>query len=854
MSSLFRSEEMTLAQLFLQAEAAYSCVSELGELGLVQFRDLNPDVNAFQRKFVNEVRRCEEMERKLRFLNKEIEKADIHVVDTGENPEAPHPREMIDLEAQFEQLENEMKDSNANYEALMKSFLELTELKHILRKTQTFFEEAELHVHQQQIHEPGTDDMQSLLGEEPKGAAATATATQLGFVTGVIARERVPSFERLLWRACRGNVFFKQAEIESPLEDPSSGDEVHKCVFIIFFQGDQLKSRVKKICEGFRATLYPCPETAAERREMAIGVNTRIEDLQTVLNETRDHRHRLLVTVAKNINQWFIKVKKIKAIYHTMNMFNLDVTQKCLIAECWCPVSDLDKIQQALRRGTERSGAAIPSILNRMATRQEPPTFNRTNKFTQGFQAIVDAYGVANYQEVNPALFTIITFPFLFAVMFGDCGHGLIMFLSAVWLVCNEKKLQNYKEGGEMFDTIFDGRYIILLMGLFAIYTGLIYNDCFSKSFNIFGTSWDLGVPWGAISTDAALNSSKTKGLMIDPKRTFRGVPYYFGIDPIWQVAVNKLTFTNSFKMKLSIVFGVTHMMFGVCLSFFNHRHFKKPLNMFCEFIPQLLFLFCLFGYLVILIFYKWIAITVNSKYQPSLLLALINMFLKFGSKITEEDLLYHGQAAIQTLLVVVAVLCVPWMLLVKPFYLRHQHKVAEEGFQRLRSRPSSPTPVAVNISDASHDGGEVVHHNTQSVAEQHSDDTHEEFDFGEVFVHQAIHTIEYCLGCISNTASYLRLWALSLAHAELSEVLWNMVLHLAFGMKGGLGVIASFALFAVWAVMTIAILLVMEGLSAFLHALRLHWVEFQSKFYQGTGYKFQPFSFKLIISGPVEE
>ena len=85
-----------------------------------------------------------------------------------------------------------------------------------------------------------------------------------------------------------------------------------------------------------------------------------------------------------------------------MNMFNLDVTQKCLIAECWCPVSDLDKIQQALRRGTEQGGAVIPSILNRMSTHQEPPTFNRTNKFTQGFQAIVDAYGVSNYQEVNP--------------------------------------------------------------------------------------------------------------------------------------------------------------------------------------------------------------------------------------------------------------------------------------------------------------------------------------------------------------------------------------------------------------------------------------------------------------------
>ena len=103
---------------------------------------LNPDVSAFQRKFVNEVRRCDEMERKLRYLEKEIKRDDIPILDTGENPEAPQPREMIDLEAAFEKLENELREVNQNSEALKKNFLELTELKHILRKTQTFFDEV----------------------------------------------------------------------------------------------------------------------------------------------------------------------------------------------------------------------------------------------------------------------------------------------------------------------------------------------------------------------------------------------------------------------------------------------------------------------------------------------------------------------------------------------------------------------------------------------------------------------------------------------------------------------------------------------------------------------------------------
>ncbi|OVA18169.1 ATPase [Macleaya cordata] len=101
-------------------------------------------------------------------------------------------------------------------------------------------------------------------------------------------------------------------------------------------------------------------------------------------------------------------------------------------------------------------------------------------------------------------------------------------------------------------------------------------------------------------------------------------------------------------------------------------------------------------------------------------------------------------------------------------------------------------------------------------------------------------HTFIGCRGAVSNTASYLRLWALSLAHSELSTVFYEKVLLLAWGFDN---VAIRLVGLVVFAFATAFILLMMESLSAFLHALRLHWVEFMNKFYHGQGYKFRPFS-----------
>ncbi|ERE86773.1 V-type proton ATPase 116 kDa subunit a isoform X1 [Cricetulus griseus] len=832
MASVFRSEEMCLSQVFLQVEAAYCCVAELGELGLVQFKDLNANVNSFQRKFVNEVRRCESLERILRFLEDEMQN-EIIVQMPEKDPETPLPREMITLESTLEKLEGELQEANQNHQALKKSFLELTELKYLLKKTQDFFEtETNL------ADDFFVEDTSGLL--ELRAIPSFMTG-KLGFTAGVIHRERMASFERLLWRVCRGNVYLKFSEMDTLLEDPVTKEEMKKNIFIIFYQGEQLRLKIKKICDGFRATIYPCPEPAAERKEMLASVNVRLEDLITVITQTESHRQRLLQEAASNWHSWVIKVQKMKAVYHVLNMCNIDVTQQCIIAEIWFPVADTRSIKKALEQGMELSGSSMVPIMTEVETKSDPPTFNRTNKFTAGFQNIVDAYGVGSYREINPAPYTIITFPFLFAVMFGDCGHGMVMLMAALWMVLNEKNLLAQKSTNEIWNTFFNGRYLILLMGIFSIYTGLIYNDCFSKSFNIFGSSWSVQ-PMFRNGTWNAHVMEKSQYLQLDPAvpGVYSGNPYPFGIDPIWNLASNKLTFLNSYKMKMSVILGIIQMTFGVILSLFNHIYFRRTLNIILQFIPEMIFMLSLFGYLVFMIIFKWCRYDAHtSQKAPSILIHFISMFL-FDYDDSNAPL-YSHQQEVQTFFVIIALASVPWMLLIKPFILRAKHQKSQ-----LQS---------FSIHEDDLEGG---HSSTsaQKTAGAHGTkgDHEEEFNFGDIFVHQAIHTIEYCLGCISNTASYLRLWALSLAHAELSEVLWTMVMNIGLRLRGWGGLIGVFIIFAVFAILTVAILLIMEGLSAFLHALRLHWVEFQNKFYEGAGSKFSPFSFKHILEGAPEE
>ncbi|XP_036163266.1 V-type proton ATPase 116 kDa subunit a2 isoform X2 [Myotis myotis] len=857
MGSLFRSEPMCLAQLFLQSGTAYECLSALGEKGLVQFRDLNQNVSSFQRKFVGEVKRCEELERILAYLVQEIHRADIPLPEGETSPPAPPLKQVLEMQEQLQKLEVELREVTRNKEKLRKNLLELIEYTHMLRFEPTYEEFPAL-------------DSDSLLDY----SSMQRLGAKLGFVSGLIHQGKVEAFERMLWRVCKGYTIMTYAELDESLEDPETGEVIKWHVFLISFWGEQIGHKVKKICDCYHCHIYPYPSTAEERREIQEGLSTRIQDLYTVLHKTEDYLRQVLCKAAESVYSRAVQVKKMKAIYHMLNMCSLDVTNKCLIAEVWCPEADLQGLRRALEDGSRESGATITSFMNTIPTTETPPTLIRTNKFTEGFQNIVDAYGVGSYREVNPALFSIITFPFLFAVMFGDFGHGFVMFLFALLLVMNENH-PRLSQSQEILGMFFNGRYILLLMGLFSVYTGLIYNDCFSKSVNLFGSGWNVSAMYSASHAPAergkmALwNDSvvrRSRVLQLDPSvpGVFQG-PYPLGIDPIWNLATNRLTFLNSFKMKMSVILGIIHMTFGVVLGIFNHLHFRKKFNIYLVSVPELLFLLCMFGYLVFMVIYKWLVYSAEtSRAAPSILIEFINMFL-FPTTATSG--LYAGQPSSSSSLVLESL----WA------------QEAALGVHLLSTcsgccwpSPRCPCPCSswgsrssccgctTGAAASGSAGGytlvrkdseeEVSLMGSQDIEEGSTpledgcrEVTCEEFNFGEILMTQVIHSIEYCLGCISNTASYLRLWALSLAHAQLSDVLWAMLMRVGLRVDKTYGVLLLLPVMALFAVLTIFILLVMEGLSAFLHAIRLHWVEFQNKFYVGAGTKFVPFSFRRL-------
>ncbi|KAG5494632.1 hypothetical protein JIQ42_02247 [Leishmania sp. Namibia] len=880
-SGLWRSEDMIRVNIIVQREVLHDTMYEIGMLGRVQFLDMNEGVTAFARPFTEELRRCEELQRKLHFIEESMRKdeglletysADIHMSATVEEMRSSL------LQGQMHMIDDRIESTVNELTAMLTS---LEGFQHEMNQTQ---EVMLLYDKYQRLIEtpPDITASSSSLARHSSVVSSEAFA-RLASLFGVIDTALSEELYRLCYRITRGNAIIEVSSEPTLFIDVRTGERnVAKAAFVVLCTSPAMINRLKKLVHGLGADVYTLEEVQSRGVELTTsaivyhvedtieGVERRKRDLLTQWYE----EHRLYKT--------YLKVEKV--VLTTMNLCSM--SGSTCTASAWVPLRHEQSLRRALQDAVASANGSVESIVTVHSEQKHPPTFFETNRFTESFQGIVDSYGMARYKEVNPGVFTIITFPYLFGIMYGDMGHGFLLLFIALYLISKEKAWRT-AQLNEIVGMVFGGRYLLLLMSLFAVYMGILYNDFFGFSLNLFTS----GYTWAPIAEQKGITYPTTpNGLPnVKPPRV-----YAMGLDAAWAETDNKLEFYNSVKMKHAVIVGVAQMFAGLFLSLNNSIYERKWYKIAFLFVPEFVFLLCTFGYMSILIIVKWCHTWENTNRAPSILEIMTNFFLQPG---TVTNPLFSGQAGLQVFLLLLAFAMVPLMLLGMPYIEMREYKRwrqrrqgsggrcsyggahrtsavtienpdSTDGFfnepsASLQQRSAygsqdqnqhrslmsdvdnaAPHPADIFFGDenARPFGGAAADSEgvAAATAIEAENEKFQNFDISELIIHYVIHTIEYVLSSVSNTASYLRLWALSLAHAQLSEVFFSFTVTTALDVNTSSGLVVAIGVL-LWLGATLGVLVGMEALSAFLHALRLHWVEFQNKFYAGDGTAFDP-------------
>ena len=841
-------------------DSANEILFALGKLkNSIEFEDLTKNDLEAKKSFGDMIKRCDEVKKKIdEFI--QICNEFLLPIDNSSSFNELNSKLSEDMKERdkkfgqtyFDLIEGEILKNDRKISELVDSHEQVRE------NLNTLFEK--IHV-LQKVTELITDNaVYGHFGESQseEDGIMSSTNTNLVLMAGIIPIEYEMRFKRMIFRVSRGNATTAFYNLEISPEEyyytanlrqralsmtnfnklKILGSESYqnmknrKKIFSVVFTGSEeniLLKKILKVCEIFQASRYAIPQSIKIQSELAALAEDITEKKNILINIERN-----LVTLLRETNQ-FKELKgyrySIYKLYFEQQRLIYTNLGKCILREnfidgrVWIPKNKLIDVQTTLNNlfkdQENRLNASLTDIENE--PNFNPPTLILVNEFTLIPQLIVDTFGIPRYKEINPGYFTIITFPFLFGVMFGDIGHSLFLFCFSIYLLINNKTLS--KSTNSMIQTLAQARYFLLLMSIFSFYCGLLYNDF-------------LSVPlyFNSCYHKSEIKEDKEEKLLTKDKEC----KYKFGLDPVWMISNNELAFINSLKMKFSVIIGVFQMTLGIVLKGINSIYDKNLIEFFCVFIPELIFMLILFGYMDLLIFLKW---SVNyegeEKRAPDIKSYLMNMILKFGKLPPEPEegldwKLYGSRDFYENLhlsLVILAIICLIIMLV--PTIILGYNK-AKSQYKNNNRR---------NLID--NEANENLIQNEEINLQENQEPLLSDF-----IVASVIETIEFALGAVSNTASYLRLWALSLAHSQLSAVFFEYSIGLLSRFTDNPltdGILLSIV-FVIFGAVTFGVLLCMDLMECFLHTLRLHWVEFQNKFFKADGYKFSPFCFEINI------
>ena len=300
-------------------------------------------------------------------------------------------------------------------------------------------------------------------------------------------------------------------------------------------------------------------------------------------------------------------------------------------------------------------------------------------------------------------------------------GHGSILASFGLFLTLFNNSLQR-----SALKSFLPVRYFLLLLGLSSLYCGFIYNEFFAMPTQIFKSCYQIENK----SQWSLAGGPTDKGLYFYGREDFNCV-YPAGVDPVWGLSSQKLTFANNIKMKLSVIMGIVHMTIGVLMKGTNTLFRRDWPSFFFEVVTGLVMLLGMFGWMDLLIYGKWFfpleyasrqVVTVKGKPEflgdmvnrltPSVINIMITTIFG-GGKVPEGVLQYsflqEGEVAYpinkdvmqaqqdsmystSVTLLLCAMVCIPLMLLVKPCCCRpksHAHAVEEIEFTQIQNTTS---------------------------------------------------------------------------------------------------------------------------------------------------------------------
>ena len=376
----------------------------------MQFTDLNETLTPFQRRYVSMIRRCDELERKIKYFVAEIEKCGMPVQSAGSVDEflrdstergaggeaARSGAGLLEhLEETLESHEDHLKELAGFNATLFEGHSRKVELQQVLNKTQDMMADVVLPLSPLgpgggaggRGGDPDDDErgVTPLLGER-----VMDYAMRFSSVAGVLPSAERARFERTLFRATRGNCFFEFLEIDQPLVDPGTGVPTLKVAFVVFYKSATIEGKIRRICDAFGARTYALPELGDKQAVDALRARnaSEIQDSATVLAKNVEQRQRMCAFLAQNVAEWSWTVLRERSIYAALNTFKADVSGM-LRAEGWVVESRINDVRGALNRSHEHVGHGMVLEPMPRAMWPTPPTHFETNKFTRPFQVRV---------------------------------------------------------------------------------------------------------------------------------------------------------------------------------------------------------------------------------------------------------------------------------------------------------------------------------------------------------------------------------------------------------------------------------------------------------------------------------